>query len=228
MHENAPGLYVCNKLCRDLRWLRRKKVKSSLEFCTVPLMRTLGEHYKGLLVQLAPSFAPTKDNIRRLRFLGHFFSQLRKSNRSTARLFVEFRHPGWCDTWKSVHAVHTFEKKANLSVVSIVSTGWNRLVGCNGKLTPTKTDYGNVWPPITRWTRYIRLHGEQSKYRGWYSPTKVKALIQPAKSCVISFNNTMWGRTKPRTACRWRKKRDGCAICNATQMAQELGVRRTG
>ena len=229
LHSRAPDLHVCNKMCWDIRSLKSEKISASLKYCVVPLMRTIGKHYTGLLVQLSPKFTHKKSNIERLLHLGRVFSKLQAAHHSSARLFVEFRHPSWCSAWPSLASLNAFENEANLDVVTVITERWNHLIHCEGTLEPTEKVYGKIWPPISRRTRYIRLHGAEGKYKGWYAVEEIEKLAkQTAKNCVLSFNNTMWGTSKPMERCPWARKKDGCAICNAVRSAEALRLTRRG
>ena len=205
-------------------------------------MKILKRKYSGLLAQLSPSFIASPENMRRLRHAGQVFRHLatRYNVRNTARLFIEFRHPSWCTAWRDASEMKVFCRKAHLDIVQIVAQGrWNRLLtktsyGVSVGVFPKKTEIGSIWPGKKYVSNgstptYIRLHGTQGKYRGWYDRKKLMKVLhtntgcRKHHTCYLAFNNTMWGSNRPKSlaACVSRKN-DSCAICNAITVSRFL------
>lgn len=235
IHTAAPHLHVANKMSRDLRGLEPARLRESLKFEVLPLLKTLKRRYVGLVAQLSPSFSNTPKNKERLRILGHEFHKL-LGPQVAAAIYVTFRHPSWYSAWKSQEALRDFEREAGIVVAS-----WLRPKSwlpegeeSTSLLPPVETPCGFLWPPPTsessgRKTFYVRLHGTSGKYRGWYDPKLLYQTLASTGSsrqhgtCILAFNNTFWGKhaAKP---CVELKRRDGCALCNARRFLKYVQV----
>ena len=250
--DASEGLHVSNKMCRDIRSLEPAGLKRGLRYNVRPLLRALGYRYVGLLAQLSPSFVASAENMRRLKNLGVQFRKVLKQEEEngrgrapTCKLYVELRHSSWWRAWSSVAEAATFFRHAGIIVVNVVWVGkWNKLAKGlkpeslrDYEMAPAKTRVGHLWPPVNlasdiepRRRAYVRLHGKEGKYAGWYVPRRLlrilmrRGLLQEGRG-VLSFNNTMWGRKKPqRLRCRWKSSRDGCSVCNAIAVSEIEGV----
>ena len=198
-------LHVCNKMCRDIRSLKPALIERRLTYNVLPLLQSLREKYIGLLAQLSPSFSATQENINRLMFLGSQFKRLtRRVPQNSAKLFIELRNPTWTSLWGTSHEASYFCKRAGLSIVHVCWRGtWNtlghtrsRAAQNDSRMAPIITPMGYIWPPYKldkKSPPYVRLHGAQSKSKGWYDPglllkTLKKHGLLKKDEGVLTFN----------------------------------------